>query len=204
MIILLGLPKSGTSSFQYLFEYLGYKSYHWKKENNFIGTMIKQNKINNLPLLNDFLDNDAITQMDVCVDKNNCYWPQIVDYKQIHTENPDSIFILNKRNPEELLLSFKRWRNLNERMSTYNPELIFDKTDEGFINFVNQFYTDVEEYFTFYSNVKFITYDINIDNIEKLKKYIDIKDLNTFPKINTNPITRLFGSTFSKVECKKN
>ena len=29
MIILLGLPKSGTSSFQYLFKLLKYNSYHW-------------------------------------------------------------------------------------------------------------------------------------------------------------------------------
>lgn len=32
MIILIGLPKSGTSSFQKLFTSLGYSSYHWKKK----------------------------------------------------------------------------------------------------------------------------------------------------------------------------
>ena len=34
MIILLGMPKSGSSSFQELFTKLGYKSYHWKKGNH--------------------------------------------------------------------------------------------------------------------------------------------------------------------------
>ena len=67
MIILLGFPKSGTSSFHYLFKTLGYKSYHWKKNNKYIGIMIKKNKLNNKPLLNDFSENDVINQIDVCI-----------------------------------------------------------------------------------------------------------------------------------------
>lgn len=43
MIIILGMPKSGTSSFQELFTKLRYKSYHWRKENQFIGKMIENN-----------------------------------------------------------------------------------------------------------------------------------------------------------------
>jgi hypothetical protein len=124
--------------------------------------------------------------MDVCINENHCYLPQMVDYKQIYNENPDAIFILNKRNPEELLKSFKHWNRLNERLFTYNPELIADKTDKGFINFVNNFYKDIETYFTKDLNVKFISYDINNDKIEKLKKYIDIKDITVFPKTNVN------------------
>ena len=190
MIILLGLPKSGTSSFQYLFECLGYRSFHWKKDENYIGTLIKNNKKNKRPLLNNFLNSDAITQMDVCIDKYNCYWPQLIDYKQLHKENPDAIFILNKRNPEELLDSFKRWGRLDERLYKYNPELIDDKTDKGFIKFVNQFYKNIEEYFAENLNTKFISYDINNDKIHKLSKYIDIKTIRVFPKKNTNIIKK--------------
>jgi len=186
MIILLGMPKSGTSSFQELFKKLGYKSYHWRKENKYIGKMIENNKKNKKPLLCDFLDTDVITQMDVCIDKDNCYWPQIVDYKQIINENPNSIFILNKRNPEELLSSFKRWNHFNKRLFTYNPELIANKTDKGFIDFINNFYLTIELYFEENKNFKFISYDINNDKIEKLKKYIDIKKISTFPKVNVN------------------
>ena len=75
---------------------------------------------------------------------------------------------------------------MDKRLFKYNPELIADKTDQGFINFVNNFYTDVEKYFTDYPNVKFIPYDINNDKIEKLKKYIDIKNIKIFPKRNMN------------------
>ena len=186
MIILLGMPKSGTSSFQELFVKLGYKSYHWKKGNQYIGKMIENNKKIKKPLLCDFLDTDVITQMDVCMNKDNCYWPQIVDYKQIINENPDAIFILNKRNTEDLLSSFKRWYNLINRFFTLNSELIANKTDKGFIEFVNNFYLEIELYFKENKNLKFISYDIDNDKIEKLKKYIDIPDNFIFPKVNVN------------------
>ena len=45
--------------------------------------------------------------MDVCVNTKHCYWPQIVDYRQIYNENKDAIFILNKRDPKKILNSFK-------------------------------------------------------------------------------------------------
>ena len=190
MILLIGLPKSGTSSFQFLFQKIGYKPYHWNKGRKYIGTMIKNNKINNKPLLNDFLDTDVITQMDVCLNYNNNYWPQIVDYKQLFKENPNAIFILNKRNPSEILNSFKNWivnkESYYKRIFKYNPELITNKTDEGFINFINKFYIDVETYFKKNINAKFMSYDINNDTIQKLTKYIDIKDFKTFPKKNVN------------------
>ena len=185
-IILLGFPKSGTSSFQKLFTQLGYKSYHWRKGNKYIGVMIKENYINNKPLLNDFSDKDVITQMDVCIDKDNAYWPQILHYRQIYEENKNSIFILNKRNPKQLLDSFKGWKNLNKRLYNYNPELIYDKTDNGFINFVLKFYNEVEEYFSQHTESKFLTYDIDNDTIDKLKPYIDIKNIKLFPKKNVN------------------
>jgi hypothetical protein len=186
MIILVGFPKSGTSSFQKLFIDLGYKSYHWKKNNEYIAMMIKKNKENNKPLLNDFLDTDVITQMDICIDKKKSYWAQLIDYKQLYYENKDSIFILNKRNPKNLLNSFKNWNNYHNRLYKYSPELINDKTDEGFINFVNKHYNDVETFFNSHQDAKFITYDIENDTIEKLKKYIDIKDIKIFPKENVN------------------
>jgi len=46
----------------------------------------------NNPLLNDFLNTDVITQMDVCINENNNYWPQITDYQQLYNENPDYFY----------------------------------------------------------------------------------------------------------------
>lgn len=189
MIVLLGLPKSGTSSFQSLFTQLGYNSYHQLIKDKYIGDLIKKNKMTNIPLLSHFKKDDCITQLDVCISKTHCYWPQIIDYEQLYRENPDAIFILNKRNPEHLLTSFKRWNSLDKRLYTYNPELVQSKNDEGFITFVNQHYLNVETFFSSQLNAKFISYDIENDNIEKLTKYIDIKNIKIFPKENVNTNT---------------
>jgi hypothetical protein len=186
MIILLGFPKSGSTSFQKLFTDLGYNSYHHNKNNKYIGTIIKNNKINNKPLLSNFNKNDVITQMDVCIDKNNAYWPQLIDYKQLYYENIDSIFILNKRNPQNLLSSFKRWKSLDKRLFKYNPELVVNNTDEAFIELFNNHYKNIEQFFSSQSDAKFIIFDIENDNLEKLKCYIDLKDIKIFPKENIN------------------
>ena len=93
---------------------------------------------------------------------------------------------MNKRNPIKLLSSFKRWYNLYERFYTYNPEIINNKTDEGFINFVENHYKNIEDFFNSEKDSKFIVYDIDNDNINKLQKYIDIKNISIFPKKNVN------------------
>lgn len=193
MIILLGFPKSGTSSFQELFTRLGYKSYHQLKERNFIGILIKNNKEKNLPLLSEFESNDCITQLDVCYDTKKAYWPQITDYKQIYNENSDSIFILNKRNPIKILSSFKRWpypkkNNYFDRLCNYSQDIIKGTTDEDFIKLVETHYKNIESFFSTKPEAKFITYDIENDTIEKLEKYIDLKGIKVFPKENVNPL----------------
>jgi hypothetical protein len=195
MIILLGFPKSGTSSFQKLFAKLGYKSYHQYINKKVIAMLIKNNKEKNLPLLSDFGVNDCITQMDACLNENNAYWPQITDYHQIYNENSDSIFILNKRNPAALLSSFKRWgypnHSLFSRLHKYNQDIIKGTTDEDFIKLIETHYSNIELFFSSRPEAKYISYDIENDNIEKLRKYIDLKEINIFPKENVNPISQL-------------
>ena len=186
MIILIGFPKSGTSSFQTLFAKLGYKSAHWTYNKKHIGSIIKKNKNSNKPLLSGLKSLDCITQMDVCISKQHCYWPQLVDYKQLYYENRDYIFILNKRSPEKILDSMKRWGTMNKRLFKYNPELIQDKTDNGLINYINKHFKDVENFFEQEKDAKFISFDIEDDNISKLKKYIDIKDFKKLPHSNKN------------------
>ncbi len=186
MIILLGFPKSGTSSFQILFEKLGLKSIHWKYGDKYVGTTINENKKKNLPLLSGFENIDAITQMDICISTEHCYWPQLVDFKKIYFENKDAIFILNKRNPKKILNSFKKWNNYYERIHKYNPELIKDKTENGFITYIKNYYIEVETFFKDIPYAKFISFDIENDELSKLSKYIDLKDIKSFPHENKN------------------
>lgn len=184
MLFLIGFPKSGTSSFQKLFTKIGLKSIHLHCKEGFIGTIIKKNKEKNVPLLTGLEKYDCITQFDICISETDCYWPQLVDYEQLYYENKDSIIILNKRCPKKILISFKNWNKLNERLYKYNPELINDKTDQGFINFIEKHYNDVENFFNSKPESKFLVYDIENDNINKLSKYIDIKNIEIFPQEN--------------------
>lgn len=193
MIILLGFPKSGTTSFTHLFNKLGYKSYHWVFRNNtdYIGNWIKKNKLRNQKLLsfipiNDDNDKIAVTQMDICIDSKNSYWPQISDYQQLYEENPDAVFILNIRDPKDILKSMKKWASYDKRMLKYNQELFIGlkgNDDQKILQLINIHYYNVIQFFETKKQSKFLTYHIVKDKVEKLNKYIDTKDLD-FPKVN--------------------
>ena len=104
--------------------------------------------------------------MDVCLSKNTSYWPQIIDYEQLHKENLDSVFILNKRDPKTIEI-IQKLEKMDKRLYEYSPEIVINKTDEGFIEFVEKFYKDIENYFSKYPKSKFITFDIEKDNVKK-------------------------------------
>jgi Sulfotransferase domain len=187
MIILVGFPKSATTSFHSLFEKLGMKSSHWRYADKYVGTVIKNNKLANKPLLSGLEDLDCFTQMDVCMSAEHAYWPQLTDFKQLYYENPDAVFILPKREPVKILNSMKNWKGLIERISKYNPELIVDMAgdtlDEKLLTLIETHYHNVEKFFGSLPDAKFIIYDIQTDTSDKLTKYIDVKG-NPLPHEN--------------------
>ncbi len=198
MIILLGLPKSGTTSFDRLFKILKLKSHHWRYNDKYIGTIINNNIKNKKPLLSTFSNDACITQMDCCVDNNNNFWHQITHYKQLYEQNKDAIFILNKRDKYKILNSFKKWTTNNitliSRIFKYNPELFEsniynNKTnDEKILTLIDNHYNNIENFFKNKPNAKFIVYDIEKDDITKLNKYIDTRqngiNITKFPHNN--------------------
>ena len=186
-IILIGLPKSGTSSFQFLFEQMKLKSYHWEYQREKIGTIMNRNKQQKKPLLSGIDNWDCITQMDVCLSNNENFWPQVTDLEQLYEENPNCVFILNKRNPEKMLQSWKKWGNLDQRMYNFNPELVRPKNDEGLLLFFRNHFNTVETFFQSKPTSKFLSFDIEHDNLQKLREYIHIDEtIITFPHQNKN------------------
>ena len=111
MIILLGLPKTGTTSFNDFFKKIGYEAYHQHYKKTPIAQIIKNNLNDNKPMLEGFDKNIAITQLDFCYPSLS-FFPQITHYEQLYNENKESVFILNKRDLQETLKSFKKWSNL--------------------------------------------------------------------------------------------
>ena len=194
MIILLGFPKSGTTSFTWLFNMLGMKSYHWvyRNDTDFIGNWMKKMKHKNQKLLSfipkEHYDNCAVTQMDICMNAKEAYWPQLVDYELLYEQYPDALFILNMRDTSDILKSMKKWNKYDERILKYNPELfngLHGENDTKITQLINKHFYDVKLFFQNKPHAKFITYHIVHDDITKLNKYIDTKGLN-FPEVNTN------------------
>jgi len=71
-------------------------------------------------------------------------------------------------------------------MCKYNSELISNDTEELFIETVQNHFNNVETFFSKHSDAKFISFDIENDNINMLKKYIDIKSYKSLPRENVN------------------
>ena len=189
MIILLGFPKSGTTSFNKLFQKLGYKSGHWKHRGSYIGNIIKKNKKRKRRLLSGLEDLDCITQMDVCMSKKDNYWPQIHDYWRLYKQYPKATFILNKRSIPKLVSSFQRWFNLDERFIKYNPNLFsnIEGSNEKKLEIIfNDHYTKIENFFKKRKGAKFISFDIDNDKIYKLNKYINTRRIKKLPHKNKN------------------
>ena len=195
MIILLGFPKSGTTSFHHLFKSLGYNSYHQNYKSEYsIGRLIDNQIKNNKNLLDFIPENEkiktAITQMDHCLSENLNYWHQITNYKELYYQNQDAIFILNIRNIQSLLKSFKNQYNkkisLYDRFLKYNSNLLnqnLNNDDDKLLELFKNHYNNIIKFYT-EKNCKFIVFDIENDNLEKLSKYIDLKDFKKLPHKN--------------------
>ena len=183
MIILIGLPKSGTTSFNELFTRLGYRTYHWKKGHEYIGTS-GQNKERNRPLLEGGKD-DYITQMDVCISKEHCCSRKLSTTNNC-IENPDNLHP-EQTGSDKVLSSFKKWNALggpmDRRLFMYNPELVA-QLDDGFVSFVHEHYSNIERFFSTCPDARFVSYDVERDSLEKLRQHIDIMHFDALPHAN--------------------
>jgi|694.fasta_scaffold01068_2 hypothetical protein len=179
MIIVIGLPKSGTTSFNYLFQQLGYNTIHSHNENHSIiaGELIELAYKNNKPLLYYVEEKgiNVISELSYSM-PNKKYWPQFNYINDIIDNYEDIIYILNRRDITNHIKCLKYF-NIDKIILDDNN---FDMSIE---NVIEDFYISIKNKLVGL-NRKFIEYDIDIDNIDKLKEYIDIKEITTFPHIN--------------------
>jgi len=178
MIIVIGLPKSGTTSFNYLFQMLGYKTIHSHNEDHsiIVGELIEKAYNENKPLLYYVKDKgiDVITELSYSSNEKK-YWPQF-NYINNIIETYDIIYILNKRDINEHIKSL-RYYKIDEIMMRDN------NFNDSLENIIEKFYLNIKNKLV-ENNRRFIEYDIEIDNIDKLRKYIDLKEITTFPNMN--------------------
>jgi Sulfotransferase domain len=149
-IIVVGMPKSGTSSVTKFFQKQqkqffkrachfgcaipvdanGYGTYNNKTFGRYLGVCMAEAKEKKLPLIKTCGDYEVIGQMDFSK-ANKCYMPQITMLQELHDEHPDATFILNLRNVHHWTSSVSRWGGMHTRLSRFCGENVGPKNAKG-------------------------------------------------------------------------
>ena len=188
-IILVGLPKCGTLSFNEYFSRLGYKSCHFLIDDCtlHIATVIQTNFENNVPLLSGKLEEyDAFTQMDACTHET-CIFPQITMLEELTSQYANAKFILNSRDTAKHAKSIMTWCNYLERLSNFDMKHFPKKKTsfEDVQHWIESHNQDIRDFFRQRPCVQFM--EINIEDIDidvKLPQFLGRTTTIQFPKTN--------------------
>ena len=100
-----------------------------------------------------------------------------------------ALFILNQRNPLQILNSIKNWNHLNQRILKYNPELFMSYSglddDKKILTLIEDHYRGSSCIFQSKPTARYMEYEIQTYYIEKLYPYIpEIRGVPVFPHEN--------------------
>ena len=118
-LMVIGFPKSGTTSITAALEASGMKTAHWQIDNNrFVGALIYKAVLNGLDPFTHLEGYDAVTQADVCLPNHRLsLWPNL-DFavlSAIRRAHPTCLFVLNTRSPEAICDSIADWPFMQKR-----------------------------------------------------------------------------------------
>jgi hypothetical protein len=121
-LMVIGFPKSGTTTITRALEASGLKAAHWLDQSGrHVGALIYDALHNGLDPFANLSGYDAVTQADVCLpDYNINYWPNL-DFsvlRAIRRAHPRCLFVLNYRRPEAIADSIARWPGLQRRLKS--------------------------------------------------------------------------------------
>lgn len=108
-ILVVGMPKTGTSSVHAFFERSGYRSSHYRCINHiYCGLCMKVAVQAGSPPLKSCGDYEVWAQMDV-ENLGQCYFPQIHNLEVLHQEAPNATLLLTYRNMTHWAKSVRNW-----------------------------------------------------------------------------------------------
>lgn len=143
--IVIGFPKSGTTTIHNAARRSGLRSAHQKIDGGAnCGKLIYRRYLNREDPLADFGAFDVISQMDICRKGSN-FWPNldIPLLLTIRRYHPNCVYILNVREPSAIVSSITRWGSLRERITEAAvPGLPrhFGKEDNHLIQWIESHY----------------------------------------------------------------
>ena len=123
-LMVIGFPKSGTTSITRALGISGLRPAHWRLPNGkYVGHLIYGAvAMGRDPFLH-LKGYDAVTQADVCLPREKLnLWPNL-DFavlRAIRRAHPACLFLLNYRRPEAICDSIAKWDNMQFRLRVSN------------------------------------------------------------------------------------
>lgn len=117
MLVVVGFPKSGTTTIDRALRRAGLRCAHWTKGGVPVGELVYRGWFEMDDPFALLPDCDAITQMDYCVPPAN-FWPNldIALLLAMRRRHPGTKFVLNYRDPAGTAGSIERWSDLGQRL----------------------------------------------------------------------------------------
>lgn len=183
-VFFIGFNKTATTAFHHLFLNNSYKSFHHSerlgKQRKYLGNIIKKNLEKRRNALTGADTFDCYSEMLYV--SGDMYYDGIHDFKILDRQYPNSYFILQTRNEDDWIKSRLNHKStglsFQERCKTALNISNDSKLERYWRDKRNSHYNLVYDHFR--NSSKFLVFDIDKDDIIKLKNFL-IKDyqLNT-------------------------
>lgn len=189
-VLVVGFPKSGTTSIHNAFVKSGITSYHQHIDGkNQIGDYLYRNYLNTGNIFSSFSNYIAVTQADY-IQESIAVYPQLDYNLLLNTFKQDDVkFILNYRNPKKIIDSFNRWHNnARKRLTDANAPGLpsgFGSKDVEMERWITDHYTFLRDTFS-HNEEKFLEIDIESHNVQnELSKFLSV-DIKWWGQANAN------------------
>jgi len=193
-VVLIGFPKSATSTLDKGFLSLHYNSFHHDIHGHAISSIIYKDyyKTNNPYYSFNSYKPYSLTQLDSTWPSLGLdIWPQL-DYQLLidgFQKNDDIRYIYNYRNPKDLVSSMIRWKNgdfIKRLIDSNLPGLPIGKGghQDDLVKWINNHFNKCRELFS--GSERFLEVDINSDNFRHdVEKFLGV-EFNWWGVLNKN------------------